>query len=64
MTNPFILKVWVKTKIKDLERDSQVCNTVDDLNKIQGKIEILKEFYEDFNLESIDEKEILIHNNF
>jgi hypothetical protein len=64
MTNPFILKMWVKSKIKDLERDSQVCITEADAYKIQGKLDILMEFYDDFNLESIDEKEIVIHNKF
>jgi hypothetical protein len=64
MTNPFILKVWVKSKIKDLDRESQMCITEMDAYKIQGKIDILKELYEDFNMESIDEKEIIIHNNF
>ena len=64
MTNPFILKMWVKSKIKDLEKDSQVCITEADAYKIQGKLDILMEFYDDFNLESIDEKEIVIHNKF
>ncbi len=64
MTNSFILKMWVKEKIKKLERESVVCNTPEDVYIIQGKLDILKEFYDDFNLESVDEKEILIHNNF
>ncbi len=64
MTNPFILKMWVKSKIKELEKDSQVCITEADAYKIQGKLDILMEFYDDFNLESIDEKEIVIHNKF
>jgi len=64
MTNPFILKMWVKTKIGDLEKELVVCNTEVDAYKIQGKIGILMEFYDDFNLESVDEKEIVIHNKF
>jgi hypothetical protein len=64
MTNPFILKMWVKSKINDLEKESQVCNTVEDVHRIEGKLDILKEFYEDFNLEEVDEKGIIIHNKF
>ena len=64
MTNPFILKMWVRAQIRDLEKESQVCITVADAYKIQGKLDILKEFYEDFNLESVDEREIIIHNKF
>ncbi len=64
MCNPFILKMWVKTKIKDFEKDILVCNTEADAYKLQGKLDILMEFYDDFNLEEIDEKEVIIHNNF
>lgn len=64
MTNSFILKMWVKEKIKKLENELQVCITSTDAYVIQGKLDILMEFYDDFNLESVNEKEILIHNNF
>ncbi len=64
MCNPFILKMWVKTKIKEFEKEIQVCNTEADAYKLQGKLDILMEFYDDFNLEEIDEKEVIIHNNF
>lgn len=64
MTNSFILKMWVKEKIKKLENELQVCITSTDAYVIQGKLDILMEFYDDFNLESVNEKEIIIHNNF
>jgi len=64
MINQFILKMWVKSKINKLEYSLQVCITPEDAHKIQGKLDILKEFYDDFNLEEVDEKEIIIHNNF
>lgn len=64
MINQFILKMWIKVKINKLEYDSQVCITPEDAYKIQGKLDILKEFFDDFNLEEVDEKEIVIHNNF
>ena len=64
MTNSFILKMWVKEKIKKLEKELQMCITSTDAYVIQGKLDILMEFYDDFNLESVSEKEIIIHNNF
>lgn len=64
MTNSFILKMWVKEKIKKLENELQMCITSTDAYVIQGKLDILMEFYDDFNLESVSEKEIIIHNNF
>lgn len=64
MTNSFILKMWVKEKIKHLEKESNFCETEKDAYIIQGKLNILMEFYEDFNLEEVDEKEIIIHNKF
>jgi hypothetical protein len=64
MTNSIILKMWVKSKIKKLDRDSQMCITEEDVHKIRGKLDILGEFYDDFNLEEVDEKEVIIHNNF
>ena len=64
MTNSFILKMWIKNKIEKLERDALVCNTTEDAYRIEGKLDILMEFYDDFNLESVNEKEIIIHNNF
>lgn len=64
MTNSFILKMWIKNKIEKLERDALVCITTEDVYRIEGKLNILMEFYDDFNLESVDDKEIIIHNNF
>jgi len=64
MINQFILKMWIKSKINKLEYSAQMCNTPEDAYKIQGKLDILKELFEDFNLEAVDEKEIIIHNNF
>lgn len=62
--NSYVLKLWVKKKIKDLERELEVCNTAEDAFKIHGKMDVLEEFYDDFNLELVDDKEIIIHNNF
>jgi hypothetical protein len=64
MTNSLILKMWVRSKIKDLEYNLELVQTEGDVNSIQGKLDILRELYEDFNLESVDVKNVIIHNNF
>jgi hypothetical protein len=64
MTNSLILKMWVRSKITDLENNLELVQTEGDANSIQGKLDILRELYEDFNLESVDVKNVIIHNNF
>jgi hypothetical protein len=64
MTNSLILKMWVRSKITDLENNLELVQTEGDANCIQGKLDILRELYEDFNLESVDVKNVIIHNNF
>lgn len=63
MHNSSILKLWVQEKLTKLERDSVSVDRYEDALKIQGKIEILKEFYEDFNLEEVQDKDIIYHKN-
>ena len=63
MHNSSILKLWVQEKLTKLDRDSVSVDRYEDALKIQGKIEILKEFYEDFNLEEVQDKDIIYHKN-
>jgi hypothetical protein len=37
---------------------------ISEAHELQGKLELLKEIYEDFNLEAIEEDGIVYHNNF
>ena len=62
--NSLILKLWVKSKIDKLEYSLRVCITERDRDIIRAKKDVLMEFFDDFNLESVDEKEVIIHNNF
>lgn len=64
MANSLILKMWVLSKINQLENKFNLITREEDTYNIQGRLDILKEFYEDFNLEDVNEKEIIIHNNF
>jgi hypothetical protein len=63
MHNSSILKLWVQEKLTKLEKNSVSVDRYEDALKIQGKIEILKEFYEDFNLEEVQDKDIIYHKN-
>ncbi len=63
MHNSSILKLWVQEKLTKLERDTVSVDRYEDALKIQGKIEILKEFYDDFNLEEVNDKDIIYHKN-
>lgn len=63
MYNSSILKLWVQENLTKLDRDSVSVDRYEDVLKIQGKIEILKEFYEDFNLEEVEDEDIIYHKN-
>jgi hypothetical protein len=63
MHNSSILKLWVQENLTKLDRDLVSVDRYEDALKIQGKIEILKEFYEDFNLEEVQDKDIIYHKN-
>lgn len=64
MANSFILKMWIMAKVTELEKNFHFVTREEDAHNIKGRLDILKEFYEDFNLEDVNEKEIIIHNNF
>lgn len=63
MHNSSILKLWVQENLTKLDRDSVSVDRYEDALKIQGKIEILKEFYDDFNLEEVEDEDIIYHKN-
>lgn len=70
--NQMILKVWLTTKIERLQdaldllqfSNEPTQKISEKTQNLTGKLEILKEFYEDFNLESVDTEELEYHNNF
>lgn len=63
MMNSILLKLWIKAKINSLDKIIDYVDTEKEAHQIEGKINILKEIFEDFNLESVDEKEIIYHSN-
>jgi hypothetical protein len=62
--NSQILRLWILEKIKNLQTKSMTVSEISEAHELQGKLELLKEIYEDFNLEAIEEDGIVYHNNF
>lgn len=63
MHNSTILKLWVLDKVRALEHQQNNSTSYEETIKLQGKIEILQEFFEDFNLEEVEDKDIVYHKN-
>jgi hypothetical protein len=59
-----ILREWIQTKVKNLKKDSETIETMKEFTRCQGKLEILKELFDDFNLEEVQHEEIIYHNNY
>jgi hypothetical protein len=50
--------------VKNLKKDSETIETMKEFTRCQGKLEILKELFDDFNLEEVQHEEIIYHNNY
>jgi hypothetical protein len=37
---------------------------ISEVHELQGRLDMLKEIYDDFNLEDVEEDEVVYHNNF
>ena len=62
--NKTIFRLFILGKIADLESQSQKTTSIEELHRIEGKMEVLRELFEDFNLEFDPEEQIEYHNNF
>lgn len=62
--NKLILREWIQTKVKKLRADSETIDTMNEFMRCQGKLEVLKELYDDFNLEEVRHEEIVYHNEY
>ena len=62
--NKLILREWIQTKVKKLKTDSETIDTMNEFMRCQGKLEVLKELYDDFNLEEVQHEEIVYHNEY
>lgn len=62
--NKTIFRLFILGKIADLESQSEKTTSIEELHRIEGKMEVLRELFEDFNLEFDPEEQIEYHNNF
>lgn len=60
--NTQILRLWIIEKITKLQ--NRMITGQEDENVLLGKISILEELYDDFNLELVEEDLIEFHNQF
>jgi hypothetical protein len=61
--NKTMLMLWVLQRTNQLNHEMEVCNDIKDAFVIQGKLDILKEMYDDFCLEEVSKEDITYHNN-
>lgn len=55
--------LWVLEKTNNLQKRMEVAVSIRDTYVIQGKLDILKEMYDDFCLEDVSKEEITYHSN-
>ena len=48
-----VLRVYLLLKITELEKQSAAAPSLDEALKLVGRLELLKEMFEDFNLQEI-----------
>jgi hypothetical protein len=66
MINKPVLFLWITSKIESLEFKLKIgmFDSVEEVYRGEGELRILKQLYEDFNLESVNKNDLEYHNNF
>jgi hypothetical protein len=66
MINKPVLFLWITSKIESLEFKLNVgmFDSVEEVYRCEGELRILKQLYEDFNLESVNKNDLEYHNDF
>jgi hypothetical protein len=60
--NKVIFRLFILTKIAQIESVSKTCTSVEELHRMEGKLEVLRELFDDFNLEYHPDEELEFHN--
>jgi hypothetical protein len=60
--NKVIFRLFILTKIAQIETTSKTCTSVEELHRMEGKLEVLRELFDDFNLEYHPDEELEFHN--
>ena len=62
--NKLILREWINIKVKSLEQKHKNTDSTFEISEWYGKLAVLDELYDDFNLEEVQDEEIIYHNNY
>lgn len=62
MTLSFI-KLYISSKIEQLDKRAAVLHSVNDMSEHAGKIELLQEIWNDLNLDQVDKDVIITYHN-
>jgi hypothetical protein len=57
------LKLYLSSKIEELDKRASVLHSVNDMSELAGKIELLQEMWNDLELDKIDKTETITFHN-
>lgn len=62
--NKTFFRLWVLDKINDLDKRIIMgyFNTTEEVFKAQGRLDMLKELYDDYNLEEVENEDVKYHD--
>lgn len=57
------LKLYISSKIEQLDKRSAVLHSVNDMSELAGKLELLQEMWNDLELDEVDKDDIITFHN-
>ena len=57
------LKLYISSKIEELDKRSSVLHSVNDMSELAGKLELLQEMWNDLELDEVDKDVIITFHN-
>jgi hypothetical protein len=57
------LKLYISSKIEELDKNPTVLHSVDDTGELIGKLELLQEMWNELGLDKIDKEETITYHN-
>ncbi len=57
------LKLYISSKIEELDKNPTVLHSVDDMGELVGKLELLQEMWNELGLDKIDKEETITFHN-
>ena len=62
--NKLILREWINIKVKFLNEKHKNTESTFEISEWYGKLAVLDELYDDFNLEEVQDEEIIYHTDY